>query len=1483
MELRLWWYRNVERNPIISKVVDYTKSAWAGIISFFEVKENDVDAGTYLSNRIGIIYSVISDAWNSVKGQFETLRSNSVVIDTAFTFVESAWAGIISFFDPTENDTDVGTYIANRINASVEAIKKAWKVGVEWFTGKNAKSRLALAEEDNNPAGIEHWQKEYDKTLPGIIDSLREQYPLLNTVATGFEAAWNLLFSVIEDVYNKVSSMFVKNKETGLSPIEEFLQHLGDFHPITDWFDEFSTKLSSGWTTLKMAFNEVANQGGVFGWIRTILGDFAESFKHFDLTSFLENSNTLMTAGLFAFALTKIANVFGGWTNVFKNIISFASKGNFTFFKTKQDSIGKTLLYAGLGVLSIGVSVMMVTSAINQMLHMIESAKEEGKSDSLEEAIQHIFDIFKTLAGLKLLDTVGAFGNGDKSFKLGAALSVAMAVWILVSAVKSMYDTTKNFSDAEWEQFNKTLEKVGILVGAFAVLDTAVTVASNFSRTGNASGLSAAAGVVAVAFAVQMIVNAAQDLYNTVKDFTDPQWDKLDKVLDRIRGFALIFAGLDAVVTLASDFQQLPGVGTMSGAAGVVAVAFAVQMIVDTAKGLYDTVKDFDDDQWNTLDKALDRIKGFVKIFALLDAATTVASSFTRGGILNGIGSAGGVVAVAYAVQMIIDAAKDLYDKAKDFTDDDWTIFDMMLGRLQSLVGLFGAFSILKEVPEIFSGWHGAAAIAANALEIWAFGSMIKKIVKAFASAFVTIQESGISIDKMDKFMGYINAIESVINICSTVSEGIRAASNIGVSAATGKAVGGIASFVEGVSSVASGAGSYISSLGVVELINSFADALVSIKDVSPETIKTYGDYINGIVSVLSVFNTILGTLVGLQNLIAGLGISAFTSALSSLFSTLFFGGSQIAQFYTDTQSINADDLRKIGTGIAGLAEELATGKRYYTDAADVLMTLGPALSLYYGHIGGIKFTEDGPADAETIRKAFQTLAEAMTDENGDILYIAGFSRSGQDGDNLDDFALGIANIAEALRKYGEEVGGISVTKVAAANNILNTISNLKINKTGSMFRIITGEASLNTFADNIGKLGNGVKNFASAFTGENEGILDSIDMDKALAPLLAIGEVGSKLPTTGGIFEWLTGEHNLADWGSKLESFATSVVNFANTVNGANFDIDVEGSDNDAILDALEVLDKVVGYGVSLGSLETGLTNFDALRESLLGFFTGLNAQLGNMSTAYGTGQGVIDYSDAVISAITGISAAFLDNIDMVAEAIIEIINSAGIKVDSPTTYASFVNVGENIDLGIAQGIYNKFSAVTAAAYAVALAAYASALAALLISSPSRKFAWIGEMSDRGLAEGLLGYARVVESASGEVAEAALNGYENKLLDTIDDTPVIRPVLDLSDVSSGISTMNGMFGNYGVGVTSTGIADRIASEAELASSRLAVGSSDVGLGNAVDRLNDRVDELGYAISHMQVVTETGAIIGAIRTGMDVALGEEEFYSSRGI
>lgn len=185
------------------------------------------------------------------------------------------------------------------------------------------------------------------------------------------------------------------------------------------------------------------------------------------------------------------------------------------------------------------------------------------------------------------------------------------------------------------------------------------------------------------------------------------------------------------------------------------------------------------------------------------------------------------------------------------------------------------------------------------------------------------------------------------------------------------------------------------------------------------------------------------------------------------------------------------------------------------------------------------------------------------------------------------------------------------------------------------------------------------------------------------------------------------------------------------------------------------------------------------------------------------GVGDKVKDQSKAftelgdklVQYAADGVSKNSSKLVDAIKDAIKKAVNAG------KGYYDSMYDMGKYIAEGAGKGIKAACSYIVDANKYIVYRAVYEAKKLLGIASPSKVYAEMGMFMDKGMAQGMVNYANVVAYASASVGQTAIDsmqeaisGVSDIIESDIDSDPVIRPVLDLSNVADGINQMDGMF-----------------------------------------------------------------------------------------
>ena len=130
-----------------------------------------------------------------------------------------------------------------------------------------------------------------------------------------------------------------------------------------------------------------------------------------------------------------------------------------------------------------------------------------------------------------------------------------------------------------------------------------------------------------------------------------------------------------------------------------------------------------------------------------------------------------------------------------------------------------------------------------------------------------------------------------------------------------------------------------------------------------------------------------------------------------------------------------------------------------------------------------------------------------------------------------------------------------------------------------------------------------------------------------------------------------------------------------------------------------------------------------------------------------------------------------------------------------------SFWSAGSNAGAGFVQGISSQLSAAEGAGASLANAAYQAAMRTLDEHSPSRVMMEVGAYGSEGFIIGLLSLLNSVRNAGTSIGDTAVDSMSSTMSRVVDllsvdfdAAPTIRPILDTSNIESGLSSMDRLF-----------------------------------------------------------------------------------------
>lgn len=201
---------------------------------------------------------------------------------------------------------------------------------------------------------------------------------------------------------------------------------------------------------------------------------------------------------------------------------------------------------------------------------------------------------------------------------------------------------------------------------------------------------------------------------------------------------------------------------------------------------------------------------------------------------------------------------------------------------------------------------------------------------------------------------------------------------------------------------------------------------------------------------------------------------------------------------------------------------------------------------------------------------------------------------------------------------------------------------------------------------------------------------------------------------------------------------------------------------------------------------------------------------------------------------------------------------------------HGSFYDAGWYLAEGFADGIEGSAFQAKTAAIAMAQAALEAAEEALGIASPSKETTKLGAYFSQGFINSIKEHTSSAYDVSSGMAESAKKGLteavtkiQSILSSDVDAQPVIRPVLDLSDVKSGLGDLGTMLNNDG----SVGLKTNINAIGSAVERRRQNGTND-GVITAINKLHKDLNGLSRPSYNIEGITydDGSEISEAIKT-----------------
>lgn len=708
---------------------------------------------------------------------------------------------------------------------------------------------------------------------------------------------------------------------------------------------------------------------------------------------------------------------------------------------------------------------------------------------------------------------------------------------------------------------------VGIMAMALTVIAGAIIALNKLAP--NTKGLGK--GILSMALSIGAVIGAIAAAAILVKTGGD-----LSKPLLLVGG---IMAALGVVAVAMSRLNKNKKSGSKGQAKTILAMCAGIFLIVKAVGSMAKVLKGNKGHEGRI-------IQSLLVVTAMLTALGVVAVKMSKyGSQANGEGTTGvasTILAMCTSLGSIVNAIGNVSRLIQKYPNDFGGAFAVVEGLMITI----GAIAVLLAK---FSGDMDWEVSLVSAVPIIAMGWFLDKITKTLGEAIQKV--SGVDPKVIEQFL--IGVGEAITAMISTVA----IFSKIGIGGLL-EAAGGIVALM-----VAIGVGVDIVATFAADAVEKLANAIwlvgSKLADFSDFASSINTGRIRTVLGVLT--NTILPSIADMV-----MNYSSTVQAGVGVAGNIWRLGIYLGLFQRSISGITVDT----GAAIKKLPEDIKAtvdgiNAIEGVDAAkSVLYSLGGALKIYYGDLaaamsetGGLDTGASGSGnfDITKANAAFNDLANlTLTDET--VAKLQKYATGGEQ--DLNSVAGGITNIGTALNQYGKDISTIDPDQVKTANDVLDKIKDVDqhINPlTDTNFEVLKGkQQTVTDFGGDVAALGQALASYSDNIAGLNPGkvLMANVVLD-------AVSTLANHLPTTGGLWQMLTGEKNLGEFASNMSSLGDGMANYANSVSGADFtNVDASTAAVQGLAGAQSILQR---YG-GLKSMIEGTAGLDSLGSNLVG-----------------------------------------------------------------------------------------------------------------------------------------------------------------------------------------------------------------------------------------------------------------------------------------
>ena len=1042
--------------------------------------------------------------------------------------------------------------------------------------------------------------------------------------------------------------------------------------------------------------------------------------------------------------------------------------------------------FASSNATNVGASILLMSGSVLILIEAMKQMSKLSQSD-IERTGAVIAAMYAVFAGIMVLSKF----SGDNAHKAGVGiLAMSAAIVVLSGAMFVM-------SNIDPEGLTRSTVAISVLIGMFALLQ----VASKYT-----TGSQGTIAVMAMSIAALAGIMAAMSLI-------DPESIKTNTLaLSLLMAmFALVMKSAPIIQTANKSILVMTLAVAALGSVLVMMSGFNVQNAIPNAVGL---------------SILLLAMVAALKIGVGINPGTAAS-------VATGIATFVGIIS---ALAVVVTAIAGLLAKIPGidgFIADAQKVVTGIFGVLGSMVGGFiggvasGAATVITNtLPSIATGLQNFATSIQPFLtsvqgvkeeSVEGTKRLLEIIAMMAGGSFIQFLSNltGGGLNFATLSVGLILLATGVSEFCEKVGtidqtqldNGIAAIKSIAELSNSMPKDNGLVQWFTGSTMEFKDFGAQLGELaeGVKTFLEKTKDLDTSNLDTSIDTIKK-----------IAALGDSMPQMIGLVDLITGgqMDFQEFSRQLPYL-----ARGIQSYLFWTkgiDTSNVDKSTeaiskIAKLGESMpnmVGLVGYLTGGKMDLKNFGDQIKKLGEGIADYCTSVNGIEYNQEAIDNSIQAVKDISTLESYMPNMAGLVDYIVGGEM------DFGEFGDQITSLGGGIKSYCDSIAGLDTTNLGMSLDAITQISDIYDDMPAirSIWDAIKGEGQIDfqEFGMQLGYLAGGVESMATKLQDVEMENVTSVSvlmprLVRALNDLLSIDI--SNIDNIQTMFDGFTG--------------------FISGIAGTEFDPTALTSAATALdqlipsLQALSTLGNVDFTGIATMFTSFSTVSVEGMTQAFVTGFQQLSLQMQLQATNMCLMLQMIFMAQTpmFLTISTQWGMMLTQGFKSQTPAAVNAARILGTSANNALSNLKplFRVAGQNAGAGFVEGILEYVQQAAEAAAQVAQAAVDSMNQTLDAHSPSRKMIQSGEWGGEGFTIGLLNLVSSAKNAGSELATSAMDSVKeaiSRARDTLENTsevqPTIRPVVDLSDVSSKAREIGRTFSanrRFSVGVTAAKVA----------------------------------------------------------------------------